>query len=819
MFINAYRKLGTLKRWDNFIGWLYRITINQCKMLIRSQSRRPDHEFIEDQSQGVVECFTKNLYREDEMYEAVQEALNSLPEIFRQVVVLRYFGGMTVEEMSRFLGVSSNTIDRRLKEARDKLKGEMTTMISTAYEQHGLHVSFTFRILEILKRVRINPILRTGGLPLGLGLAGGILLVIFISGPFVKFPNFVSPPATSVLPSDMKMLQAEKISLYTLTNSDLREISSSQKGKINEFTENPKPQEQLMVASGEEGTQSKSGTGIIRGQVTDTDYPEMHILKGATIAVKNEMLLAAEGGIKTVKADENGNYIFDNLPPGEYFVITSKPGYEDMVERVTVIAGAEAFHDVRMSLKLEGKPPSGKEFVTTISPETRIWQGSLDTDGKLLRVVFKISGRHPLTATMDSLDQNLRDIPVDEVTFDGESLHIEIKSMDVVFHGKVIGEGLVVEGEWKQDKMTIPLVLNRISSKPTEPPRLQEPLKPYPYKEDEVVYKNKKAGIIIGGTLTYPDSEGSFPVVILVSNFGAHDRDERMPAGVRGHRLFKVIADYLTRQGIAVLRTDNRGVGWSTGILAQSTLYDFASDVLASIEYLKSRKEIDASRICLVGNGTGSSTALITANQSQDVKSVVMMSGMGITIAELTELSRKLRGKAPNQSDEDFAKDGEILKRIFALLKEENDDKVAQQKLRDIITDVTVKYSKKEFSKEEIDAIRLSGGAGYSHLLKPLYRSFMLHDPRQDLMKIKCPVLVINGEKSQQNPNKENLKAISDSLKNGGNKDYTIMEMSGLNDQLQTAPTDDYSQIEETISPVALKVISNWVLEHFESKQ
>ncbi|MFC1717271.1 sigma-70 family RNA polymerase sigma factor [Candidatus Poribacteria bacterium] len=182
VFIKAYQGLRTLKRWDNFVGWLYRITANQCKDWVRASSRRPDGEFAEDQEPYVVDRPAVDSYRENMVYESVWEALDSVPEIYRDVMTLRYFGGMTVKEMAVFLGVAPITINRRLKEARIRLKEEMVTMMSATYEQHSLPANFIFRIVEIVKRIKIHAMPRATGLPWGLSLAAGIMIAAMTLG-------------------------------------------------------------------------------------------------------------------------------------------------------------------------------------------------------------------------------------------------------------------------------------------------------------------------------------------------------------------------------------------------------------------------------------------------------------------------------------------------------------------------------------------------------------------------------------------------------------------------------------------------------------
>jgi len=462
-----------------------------------------------------------------------------------------------------------------------------------------------------------------------------------------------------------------------------------------------------------------SDHGAIRGIVTDSYYPEAHILEGVIVTVENKTLLACEGGKRSVKTDSKGEYLIDNLPEGEYIVTASKPGYSYFTdERITVSAGAEVFHDIRMWLKTDQTP---------------------------------------------------------------------------------IGEYVV-----GVEKAPVP-----------KPRRPQEPQKPYPYKEEEVVYENKKAGVKLAGTLTFPDSKGPFPAVILLSDYEPHNRDELLPG--LGHRPFLVLADYLTRQDIAVLRTDDRGVDWSTGQFFLSTLEDLADDALAGVEYLKSRKEINAGQIGFIGRGVGGSVALIAATQSQDAAFIVLMAGMGLTGEELV-LLRILNSR--DESDEDIARKHELFKRIFAMLRQEKDNKIAQQKLCDIIADVTVEFSESKLSEEDIQAIRTSSGASYSGMLTPYHRSFLIYDPRPDVMKIKCPVLAINGEKNMEIPPKENLNAIEEALKAGGNKHYTVKELPGLNFLFQTlTEAVPEHEIEETISPTALKIIGDWILEQTASKK
>jgi len=445
-----------------------------------------------------------------------------------------------------------------------------------------------------------------------------------------------------------------------------------------------------------------------------------------------------------------------------------------------------------------------------------IWQGKLKVPGTELRVVFKIS-KNPdgtLTATLDSLDQGVSGIPVEEVIFEDNTLRLEVKSAGAVFEGKVSDDFLVIEGEWKQSGGTFPLTVKRVD-KAVEILRPQVPKKPYPYIEEEVAYENKEAGITLAGTLTLPPGKGPFPAVLLITGSGPQDRNET----IYNHRPFLVLADYLTRQGIAVLRVDDRGVGESTGNFSQATSVDFASDVLAGIEYLKTRKEINPEQIGLIGHSEGGIIAPMVAVKSPDVAFIVLMAGTGLTGEEILYLQGALISRAMGASGEDIAKNRQFNEKIFSLIKEEKDKKIIEEKLRQMFMEDWAELNEEEKSRIGDPEVFLK--AQLQSLLSPWLKFFLTYDPKSTLSKVKCPVLAINGEKDLQVPPKENLSAIEEALKVGGNQNYTIKELPNLNHLFQTAQTGlpaEYAKIEETISPVALKIISDWILEQTETK-
>jgi pimeloyl-ACP methyl ester carboxylesterase len=447
-----------------------------------------------------------------------------------------------------------------------------------------------------------------------------------------------------------------------------------------------------------------------------------------------------------------------------------------------------------------------------------IWQGTLEFSGMELRIIFVIS-RSPdntLTATYDVPEQNAFDVPVDIITFNNRDVRLEIIPIDGVYKGKLSEDGTKIDGSWIQDGMTLPLVLKRTQTKLVIK-RPQEPKEPFPYRTEEVVVENIEAGITLAGTLTLPPSEGTFPAVLLLSGSGAQDRDE----AAFGHRPFLVLADYLTKRGIAVLRVDDRGVGGSTGNFDRATAMDYASDAMVCVTYLKNRKEIDPELIGLVGHSEGGMIAPMVVVQSPDIAFIVLIAspGMAIKKMEYSEQARTL--KAKGAGDDLIARNRGVQESLFAVISQKTDGKAVKDEFASIITEFFKGLSEEERKitgiSEENRIVHIQDQ--FRRLHSPWFRYYLNYDPATVLKKVTCPVLAVNGEKDIQVRPKENLEAITRALKTGGTKNYTIKELPGLNHLLQTAETgniSEYGKIEETMSPTALKIIGDWILDQLE---
>jgi len=227
-FIKAYEKLRSLRRWESFLSWLYCIANTQCKAFIRKQAGRPDREFIEDQDSRTLKKLYTDPGREYPMLELLHEALDSLPETYRQILTLHYLGGMSGTEIARFLRISPTAVWQRLSRARSKLKGELLAMMDTTFEGQKLQAGFTLHIVEMVRRIGIHPMPRTPGLPWGLGLAAGVIFAVVWLSPHLGIPKPSDILMDLTLPSETEVTEIGEIPVDVLKISRMLAISSSQ---------------------------------------------------------------------------------------------------------------------------------------------------------------------------------------------------------------------------------------------------------------------------------------------------------------------------------------------------------------------------------------------------------------------------------------------------------------------------------------------------------------------------------------------------------------------------------------------------------------
>jgi len=347
-----------------------------------------------------------------------------------------------------------------------------------------------------------------------------------------------------------------------------------------------------------------------------------------------------------------------------------------------------------------------------------------------------------------------------------------------------------------------------LSEKPAAK-KYQEPTLPYPYYSEDVKFDNSHAGITLSGTLTLPKKEGNFPVLILITGSGPQDKNEE----ILGHKPFLVIADYLTRKGIGVLRYDDRGVGKSTGNFMTATTLDFAADAECAIDYLKTRKEINSQKIGVVGHSEGGLVAAIAASRTHDIRFVISLAAPGATCIEVGILQAELIARAGGIDETTVAKFNKINREIMNIVWKSNDTTLLRSDLiafhEKYLQEFPAKMlppgqTKEQYFRYQIDM-----------MCTPWYQLLLKTNPAVYFGKITCPVLALNGAKDLQVDARQNLPVILKALKDSGNSHVTVKELPDLNHLFQESKTghpNEYAGIQETFSPVALAIMFDWII-------
>jgi dipeptidyl aminopeptidase/acylaminoacyl peptidase len=391
------------------------------------------------------------------------------------------------------------------------------------------------------------------------------------------------------------------------------------------------------------------------------------------------------------------------------------------------------------------------------------------------------------------------------VSYENAVLKFSVVNIGITYEGVSDNDGNIT-GTFKQMGQSFPLNFSRQTAEKEKRLRPQEPTKPYPYYEEDVSFENRDDGVTLAGTLTLPQKDGAFPAVVLISGSGAQDRNEELME----HKPFLVIADYLTRNGIAVLRFDDRGTAASTGNFQTATSYDFSKDAEAGVKYLQSRKEIDKKKIGLIGHSEGGIIAPMVAARNKDIAFIVLLAGTGVRGDRILLLQQALITEASGIGEAERKQAKSINERAFNLVLQSTGTEQLKTDLTDYLKQVVKELPATE--KETYNDTFIK--AAVEQLTSPWMQYFIKYDPAPALEKVKCPVLALNGEKDLQVPAKENLEAIRAALTGGGNKRLTTKIFPGLNHMFQECNTGlpaEYATIEQTISPAVPEEIVTWI--------
>ncbi|MBN2863958.1 MAG: alpha/beta hydrolase [Bacteroidales bacterium] len=438
---------------------------------------------------------------------------------------------------------------------------------------------------------------------------------------------------------------------------------------------------------------------------------------------------------------------------------------------------------------------------------TGSWMGKIAAGAISLRVIFNISlaDQDSLTATLDSPDQGVTDIKIGPVTFDGRNLNIKAPLLLGEYTGTLKND-TIFEGTWIQAGKSSELNLTRLKS-PLILIRPQEPKPPFPYSAEDVTFKNQKHNIILAGTLTIPEGNGPFPAVVLITGSGAQNRDEE----IMGHKPFHVIADHLSRNDIAVLRYDDRGVGRSQGNYSTATSADLATDAEAALKYLRSIPKVNPELTGLAGHSEGGFIAPMIAASDHETAFIISLAGTGVTGEKILMKQNYDIGKASGISEKQLSLSLSANKKLFSIIKKEPDNEKAIEEMRITYRKI---LEKEKISPEDEEAAMKELENSFGTLTSHWFRYFLVRDPAVFWKRVKCPVLAINGTMDLQVNADINLKAISKALRSGGNTKVTIIKPEGLNHLFQHSSTgspQEYGEIEVTISPEILKTMSEWI--------
>ena len=454
------------------------------------------------------------------------------------------------------------------------------------------------------------------------------------------------------------------------------------------------------------------------------------------------------------------------------------------------------------------------------------WQGKLDVQGTMIPVIFHIvkDSNNKYSATFDSPDQKAFNLACSGVMINKDSVILLMKMINGKYAGRLSEDKKQLTGTWFQGGGSLPLTVIKTSDKVTlkKINRPQTPKPPFPYRSEEVEYDNADKTIHFGATFTVPLPDPGvdyfrapiYPVVLMITGSGKQDRDET----IFDHKPFAVIADHLSRNGIAVLRIDDRDIGKTTGNFSNATTADFAKDIEAGIDYLRSRKDVDTSNIGLLGHSEGGMIAPMVAGKRNDIKFIVLLAGPGVKIAALMEQQSIDVAATRGLSYKKLEQYRPLYRELISTIISEKDTALAKEKAV-----VVFKNWQKDKSESlvknttgvtnEKSLVTFTNGM-VTQLNQPWFNYFIKFNPADHLSLLKCAVLALNGEKDIQVSSKPNLSAIKNALEKSRSVKFSTQEIAGLNHLFQhckKCSVEEYGELEETFAPEVLEIIVKWI--------
>lgn len=441
-----------------------------------------------------------------------------------------------------------------------------------------------------------------------------------------------------------------------------------------------------------------------------------------------------------------------------------------------------------------------------------IWSGKLSLPQGVQPIVFTITKTSNGFSTTFSPRKDITGMAADKMSYEAPILTIEMTKIKATYQGTYDATTNTFKGDFKQTGDTFPLIISKETAKEPKLNRPQEPKEPFPYQQQEVTFTNAKDTVTLAGTLTIPEGKGPFAAVVMVTGSGAQNRNEE----IMGHKPFLVIADYLTRNGIAVLRYDDRGFGKSTGKFSSATTNDFANDANAAVAFLKMNKSINPKKIGIIGHSEGGSITVIDAVRNKDVAFIVSLAGPTLQGDEILMRQTELIARAQKMDEKYISKSAKQNRALYDIILTEKDE----VKMRnDVNSFIKAQLNKEpEVKNMPNDGVEKAIANQVAKITSPWFVNFLRYNPKDDLTKLKTPMLFMVGEKDYQVPAEPNVAALKAIIEKGKKKNITIKVIPGANhlfQQCKECTVQEYGKLEETFSAEALLLMSEWIKKRY----
>ena len=446
-------------------------------------------------------------------------------------------------------------------------------------------------------------------------------------------------------------------------------------------------------------------------------------------------------------------------------------------------------------------------------PDPGLADGGAVIEGRWTGAVVLPTGELPFSVTFEQADgvlsatmdiQGQLGLPLIAVSYVDGRVHFELDAPIGLAVWDGAHEGDTIEGDFRQGVLTTAFSVSRADAAEAE--------EPVPYGVEEVSFEN--GDIHLEGTLTVPEGPGPFPGVVLITGSGPQDRDEV----VAGFPIFRVLSDHLTRQGIAVLRYDDRGVGGSTGSVSASTSSDFAGDALAGLARLSEHPDVDSDRIGLVGHSEGGIVAPLAASRSDAVRFVVLLAGSTVPGTEILYVQSAAIQRTSGVPEDRIEWNTGFQRRLFAALEAGEDLEAYREELGSAIREgIEALPEAQRAAISDMDSyVQTQIDQQINRVETPWFRFFLTYDPAEGLRGTPVPVLALFGELDLQVLVDQNRPPLEAAL--AGNPDVTVQVLPRANHLFQAATTGspaEYALLEHDFVDGFLDTISNWILARF----